>query len=150
MDFALLPLYQKQPEKEAEQQIQNSPWRWIILWDNSVFFEGRLTGAGLHPSLKVRKGDDLMTDPIHGIWINCIVLIFLIIYMCRKPNFWVMQVNKAETVTSSGNGGHNITQVLSLALTCTPTGYIICRDRRQHPSQSRNWIPEGGGGRGLK
>lgn len=75
MDFAPLPLYQKRPEKEADQQIQNSPWRWRILWDNSVFFEGRLTGAGLHPSLEVRNGDDLMTDPIHGIWINCIVFI---------------------------------------------------------------------------
>lgn len=49
MDFALLPLYQKQPEKEAEQQIQNSPWRWIILWDNSGFFWGK-TDRGWAPS----------------------------------------------------------------------------------------------------
>lgn len=70
--------------------------------------------------------------------------------MSRKLSFWVMQMNKVEIVTSSGNGGHSIIQVLSLALTCTPKRPQYCRDRRQHPNQSRTWIPEGDGDRGLK
>lgn len=51
---------------------------------------------------------------------TALLLFCLIIFMCRKLNFWVMQVNKVVIVTSSGNGKHNIIQVLSLALTCTP------------------------------
>lgn len=68
-------------------------------------------------------------------------LFCLIIYMCKKLNFWVMQVNKVVIVTSSGNGEHNIIQVLSLALTCTPKRlhYVQGQETASKPKQELDY-----------
>lgn len=80
--------------------------------------------------------------------LTALFLFCLIIYMCRKLNFWVVQVNKVEIVTSSGNGGQNIIQVLSLALTCIPKGlhYLQGQETTSKSKQelySRRWWDRG-------